>query len=100
MDGMQGTSILSWMAWTWPTAVFFAVIALMLVGMTIWELASPGGSPRRGVLGLDTTRGDRLFISLLGSAFIHLGWLALAGSNLWGALALSIAYALAVFTWV
>ena len=73
---------------------------LMLVGMTVWELASPGGAPRRGILGLDTTRGDRLFISLLGSAFIHLAWLAFLGSNLWGALALSIAYALAVFHWV
>lgn len=100
MDGMQGTSILSWMAWTWPTALFFCIIALMLVGMTVWELASPGGAPRKGVLGLDTTRGDRLFISLLGSAFIHLAWLALIGSNLWGALAVSIGYAVAVFLWV
>ena len=97
---MEGTSLISWMAWTWPTALFFSVIGLMLVGMTVWELASPGGAPRRGILGLDTTRGDRLFISLLGSAFIHLAWLAFLGSNLWGALALSIAYALAVFLWV
>ena len=29
------------------------------------------------MLGLDTTRGDRLFITLLGSAFIFLGWLGL-----------------------
>lgn len=100
MEGMQGTSLLSWMAWTAPTAVFFLVIALLLVGMTVWELRSPGGDPRRGVLGLDTTRGDRLFISLLGSAFIHLGWLALIGPNLWGALAVSLAYAMAVFLWV
>jgi predicted small integral membrane protein len=91
---------LSWMAWTWPTAAFFAFIALCLVAMTLWELAVPGGSPRRGLLGLDTTRGDRLFISLLGSAYIFLAWLGLVGPNLWGALAISLVYALAAFRFV
>lgn len=91
---------LSWMAWTWQTATFFALIALALVAMTIWELAVPGGGQRRGVLGLDTTRGDRLFISLLGSAFIHLAWLGLIGPSLWWALGLSLIYAFAVFRWV
>ena len=91
---------LTWMAWTWPTAAFFGFIALCLAAMTVWELASPGGHPRRGFLGLDTTRGDRLFISLLGSAFIHLGWLAFLGTPLWGALGVSLVFALAVFRWV
>ena len=91
---------LSWMAWTWPTAVFFIIIALMLIGMVIWEKLSPGGAPRRGILGLDTTRGDRLFISLLGSAYIHLAWLGLIGVALWGALVVSVLYAVAVFKWV
>ena len=45
------------------------MLRMSLCGMTAWELASHGGGPRHGVLGLDTTRGDRLFISLLGSAF-------------------------------
>jgi predicted small integral membrane protein len=91
---------LTWMAWTWPTALFFIFIALCLVTMTVWEIRVPGGSPRHGVLGLDTTRGDRLFISLLGSAFIHLGYLAAFGPPLWGAVAISVLYALAVFRWV
>ena len=91
---------LSWMAWTWETAAFFATIALLLIGMTLWEVVSPGSTPRRGLLGLDTTRGDRLFISLLGSAFIHLAWLGLVGPNLWWALGLSIIYAIGVFRWV
>lgn len=90
----------SWMAWTWQTAVFFLSIATVLVGMTIWEVLSPGGAPRRGVLGLDTTRGDRLFITLLGSAFIHLAWLGLVGPNLQWASGLSVLYGLAVFRWV
>ncbi len=91
---------LSWMAWTLPTAGFFLFIALCLTAMAIWEWKSPGGDPRRGILGLDTTRGDRLFISLLGSAFIHLGWLGSMGTPLWGAVALSLAYGFAVFRWV
>ncbi len=88
---------LSWMAWTWPTAAFFVFILLCLLAMGTWEWRVPGGAPRRGILGLDTTRGDRLFISLLGSAFIFLGWLGIFGTPLWGALILSLIYGFAVF---
>jgi len=91
---------LSWMAWTWPTAAFFGFIALCLVTMTVWELKSPGGAPRHGILGLDTTRGDRLFISLLGSAFIFIAWLGLVGTPLWAPLAIAIVWALLVFRFV
>jgi predicted small integral membrane protein len=85
------------MAWTWPTAAFFAFILLCFVTMTVWEYFSPGGNPRRGVLGLDTTRGDRLFMSLLGSAFIFLAWLGLVGMPLWPPLGIAIIYAILVF---
>lgn len=91
---------LSWMAWTDETAAFFAFIACLLVAMTAWEWRSPGGAPRRGILSIDTTRGDRLFLSLLGSAFIHLAWLAVFGVPLRGAVVLSVLYAIAVFRWV
>jgi len=91
---------LSWMAWTWQTATFFIFILLCLVGMMVWEWKEPGGSPRRGILGLDTTRGDRLFITLLGSAFISLGWLGFMGTPLWGALVISVLYGISVFRWV
>ena len=59
--------------------------------MLIWEKKG-GGSPRKGILGLDTTRGDRLFVSLLGSAFIHLAWLGLVGSVLWIASIICVPY--------
>ena len=88
---------LSWMAWTWPTAAFFIVIVSSIVAMGVWEIFSPGGDPRRGVFGIDTTRGDRLFISWLGTGFIHLGWLATFGTPLWGALALAICWFAFVF---
>lgn len=91
---------LGWMAWTWQTAAFFCAIAGLLLAMAAWEFFDPGGAPRDGVLGLRTTRGDRLFISLLGSAFIHLAWLGLIGPDLYWALGLSLGYAVAVFRWV
>jgi predicted small integral membrane protein len=90
---------LSWMAWTWPTALFFLVIGLMLVSMTIWQIVSPS-EERVGVLSIPTTPGDRLFISLLGAAYIQLAWLGLVGPNLWWALAISVVFAIAVFRWV
>ncbi len=91
---------MSWIAWTWPTAAFFAFIAVCLTTMTVWEFRSPGGAPRHGVLGLDTTRGDRLFISLLGSAFIFLAWLGLMGTPLYAPLAIAIIWAFLVFRYV
>jgi predicted small integral membrane protein len=97
---MQPTSAFGWMAWTWQTAVFFGVIGLLLVAMAIWEWRSPGGGPRRGVLGLNTTRGDRLFISLLAAGYIHLIWLAAFGTPLWGAGAIALVLALLVFRYV
>ena len=91
---------ITWMAWTWQTASFFIFIALCLTVMVIWEKKSPGGNPRKGILGLDTTRGDRLFISLLGSAFIHLIWLGLIGTMLPIATLICIGYFVFVFKYV
>ena len=91
---------LAWMAWTKPTAIFFITIVCLLLAMSIWEAFSPGGGPRVGILRFETTRGDRLFLSLLGSGFIHLAWLGFIGPDLWRALGVSIVYALLVFTFV
>ena len=90
----------AWMAWTLPTALFFGTILLMLLGMGVWEYVSPGGAPRNGVLGFETTRGDRLFIALLGSAFIHIAWLGLTSLDLWWATVVSVIYAILVFRYV
>lgn len=102
---------IAWMAWTPATALFFGVIALLLALMTWLAIRYPEAE-RVGVLGVATTRGDRLFISLLGSAFIHLAWIGLFDaetiatlpigdgleiSSLWLATALSLAYAAVVF---
>jgi predicted small integral membrane protein len=96
-----GTTPLAWMAWTWETAAFFAAIGLALAVVTLLAIRHPE-EERIGALGLPTTRGDRLFLTLLGTAFIHLGWLALAGDTapLWGASLLALVYGAAVFRWV
>ena len=95
--GFLDFDFITWMAWTWQTAAFFVFIALCLFAMVIWEKKDPGGNHRRGMLGLDTTRGDRLFISLLSSAFIHLAWLGIIGTLLWIGTIISFVFAIFVF---
>ncbi len=80
---------MTWMAWTLPTALFFAGIGTMLVVMSVLETKKPTIA-RIGWLGYATTRGDRLFIALLATAFIHVAWLALADLPLWIASGLAL----------
>jgi predicted small integral membrane protein len=104
----------AWMAWTWQTALLFVFLALTLVVMTVLAARRPE-TPRFGVLNVPTTRGDRLFISLLAAAFLHLAWIGTVGaesiatlpvgdgleiSSLWLATLISLAMAAAVFRWV
>ena len=89
---------LEWMAWTLPTSIFFMTIGLLLVAMTIWQVVSPGVK-RKGVLPIATTRGDRLFIGLLSSAYIHLAWLGLTSLTLWIAFAFSLVWMVLVMRW-
>ncbi|WP_297774226.1 DUF2160 domain-containing protein [uncultured Roseovarius sp.] len=90
---------MAWMAWTFPTAIFFLTIAGLLITFTVLALKFPE-TPRVGILRIETTRGDRLFITLLGSAFINLAWLGLVGANQPYALIVCLIYAAAVFRWV
>ncbi len=89
----------NWMGWTLPTALFFIAIAAILLTAGIVHRLVPRNEPRVGILGIATQRGDRLFLSLLGSAFIHLAWIGLApaGLPLWGATIASVVYAALVF---
>ncbi|MFD0859962.1 DUF2160 domain-containing protein [Roseovarius aquimarinus] len=90
---------MDWMAWTWPTAAFFGTIAALLIVFTILAIKYPE-TPRVGILRIETTRGDRLFITLLGSAFINLAWLGLGLGPQYFALLVCLGYAAAVFRWV
>ena len=102
----------AWMARTQPTAIFFAALACTLAVMT-WLAAAYPEAERVGILRIPTTRGDRLFISLIMAAVIHLLWIGLVGtdaiatvpvggegfeiSSLWLATLISLASAVAVF---
>ncbi len=92
----------NWMGWTLPTALFFIAMALILTVMGVLQKLAPRNEPRVGVLGIATQRGDRLFLSLLGSAFVHLAWIGLAPAAfpLWIATLASLVYAALVFRFV
>jgi len=103
---------IAWMAWTLPTAIFFVALASTLAVMTYLAAVNPEAE-RVGVLSIPTTRGDRLFISLITAAVIHLLWIAFAGtdvlatlpigeesfeiSSLWLASGISLATAVLIF---
>lgn len=89
---------MEWMAWTWPTAAFFIAIAVLLAVMTTYELRVPNIA-RRGFLPIVTTRGDRLFIGLLGSAYLHLLVIGVTDWSTWVASGLSLVWLLAVMRW-
>lgn len=89
---------LAWMAWTQPVALFFICIALMLVVFGVLQFVMPTYE-RKGFLPVPTTRGDRLFMSLLGSAYIHLIWLAFSDASLLMASGISIVYAAVMLRW-
>jgi predicted small integral membrane protein len=72
--------MMTWMYWTPEVAIFFGCIALMLAGMTAWEIRSPTVE-RKGLLPIATTRGDRLFIGLLTAAYINLAWVGATAEN-------------------
>jgi predicted small integral membrane protein len=103
---------IAWMAWTLPTLIFFVLLACTLATMTWLAVAYPEAE-RVGILRIPTTRGDRLFISLIAAAVIHLLWIAFFGtdtlltlpigeegtelSSLWLATVISLASAVAIF---
>jgi predicted small integral membrane protein len=102
---------IAWMAWTLPTAIFFVLLGLTLTVMT-WLAATYPEAERVGILRIPTTRGDRLFISLIMAAVIHLAWIGFVGtdtiatiplgegielSSLWLASVISLVLAVAIF---
>lgn len=91
-------SPLEWMAWTTPTALFFIAVILMLITTTILGLRSPSVA-RKGVLPMATTRGDRLYVGLLGCAFIALAWLGLSDESSLIAVGICVVWLIAILRW-
>ena len=87
-----------WMAWTPATLALFVGIfsAIAVIGLLeVWKFHD--GVERRGIFGLTTTLGDRLFITLLGSAFIFLAWLGFFGQPVLIPLFVAIGWGIFVF---
>jgi len=89
--------MLSWMAWTWPTAAVFIGIFSAIGILVMLEIRNPGGDERQGILGLTTTRGDRLFLTCLGTSYIFLLWIGLFGMPLWVPLGLAVVWGITCF---
>lgn len=89
---------MDWMAWIPATGIFFALIFTALIVLAIWEQFSPT-IMRKGFLPIATTRGDRFFIGLLVTAFIHIAWLTFSDITLWPALAISLAAMAVIGRW-
>ncbi len=77
MVGLALALDLSWMQWTWPTALFFIGLFSLLLVMTAWDILSPTGHPK-GFLPIPFSRGERLFLSFM----IFFGTLVLWGAFL------------------
>jgi len=86
----------AWMAWTWQTALFFATVLVVLVIMTVLAIKRPE-KPKIGVFRFATTRGDRLFMSLLGSAFIYILWFRFGTEAIWPPAVISLLFTGAMF---
>ncbi|KKC98885.1 MULTISPECIES: DUF2160 domain-containing protein [Photobacterium] len=89
---------MNWMAWTLPSALFFITIAGILLTMTVFEILKPCVE-RKGFLPISTTRGDRLFIGLLSSAYIHLLFLGITDLSIWIPFALSVFWLAILLRW-
>ena len=85
-----------WMQWNWAGSTFFILLFLSITGLTVWDAIAPGIS-KKGLLPISTTRGDRLFVGIMGSIGLTLLWLALIGNQaLWLALLLVAIYSAAL----
>src|ERR1700704_2606672 len=102
---------IAWMAWTPPTAIFFVLLSMTLAVMTWLAVAYPEAE-RVGILRIPKTRGERVVLSLIMTAVIHLLWIGLVGtdpiaalpvragielSSLWLASVISLVSAVAIF---
>jgi len=94
MDGFLAH--FAWMAWTWQTALFFGIVLVVLVIMTVLAIKRPE-KPRPGIFRFATTRGDRLFMSLLGSAFIYILWFRFGTEAIWPPAVVAVFFAAAMF---
>ena len=96
----RGFDGLGWMAWTWQTAAFFGVHRAAArrhghLGVALAGRRAAARHARRCARRAATGCSSRCWRP----RYIHLIWLALFGTPLWGAAALSLIVAVIVFRW-
>ena len=95
---MSWAAQFEWMAWTWPTGIFLLGVVALLTFMTVLGIRSPSVA-RKGLLPMATTRGDRLYVGLLGVFVIHLAWLGATELALPWASLIAAVWLLLVLRW-
>ena len=92
---------MEWMAWTWPTAIFYIGDRQLADHLYRSRDQVPRGTAHRCFADRNDAWGSVFSSRLLGSAFINLAWLGIVGAHQpWGALIVCLIYAAAVFRWV
>jgi predicted small integral membrane protein len=70
-----------WMRWTIPSIIFISSILTMIATLTVWDMKDPGWARVGTVLPIETTRGDRVFMSLLITGVVFCLWLLFIGKT-------------------
>lgn len=88
-----------WMYWTVPSALVIGGLLCTIAAMAVWDRFSPSVA-RAGFLPMPTTRGDRLFISVMSIVGVHLIWLAFFGTAfVWIGTAITVLWCVVVARW-
>lgn len=92
-------ALLDWMEWTPGTAIFVACVLVFLVAVTALAIAVPSVE-RKGFLPIVTSRGDRIYISLLGVGLVMILFVAITDLPLpLGAVVALVAWVGPVLKW-
>ncbi len=70
--------MVAWMYWTLPTMITICIFFIFLLIIAVLDLKKRS-TPRKGFLPFPTTRGDRIFISVIIWIAVSLIWLAILG---------------------
>lgn len=82
-------ALLDWMVWTSGTVAFAFTVFASLIAMTVLAILVPS-TPRKGFLPIATARGDRIYISLLGTGLVMVLFVVLTDLPLPVGLALAV----------
>lgn len=88
----------NWMVWTFPVAIVFIGVFILIIGMTLWGHYSPP-KIHKGFLRITTDRGDRVYISYISFAFFMICWIAFVEGALYVGVGLGVALAAVILKW-